>query len=69
MAWVYIPNKDLKPNPYLWAQFIEDKISGNFTEYNTRGKELLSDVELILSDTNVLEKSIGKSIASTFCVS
>lgn len=56
--------EQLEGEPLARADAVEDHVGGNFEEDNTEGQHLLTDVELVLSDADILHEVVGDGIGN-----
>ena len=54
--------EQLQCKPFTRPYPIEDHVGRDFKEDDPEGKHLLADIELVLSDADVLHKVVGKRI-------
>lgn len=56
--------EELESEPLAGTDPVEDHVGGNLEQHNTEGQHLLTNVELILGDLDILEEAVGESVGN-----
>lgn len=54
--------EELQGQPFAGTHTVEDHVGRNLEEYNAKRQHLLTDIELVLIDSNIFHEVVGDSI-------